>query len=193
MKSRILILLAFIVVFGTFSVSAQPDSSFSKVTYFNSIHVGGLLGKKGNGSSLTASLIQGVRYKNFSFGIGIGYDAYRDWRTLPLFGSVSYDFARIRNNAFFIQLNAGLSKVWNPLEDDDQFVLDDKAGRFIHPLVGYRIQSQKFSLYMTAGYKLQHLAYEHRLRWLTWGYAANKVTIEQDIERLSVQLGFGFR
>ena len=192
MKSRILRLLAFIVVFGTFSVSAQPDSSFSKVTYFNSIHAGGLLGKKGNGSSLTASLIHGVRYKNSSFGIGIGYDAYRDWRTMPLFGSVSYDFARIRNNAFFIQLNAGHSKAWNPLEDQEQFVYDEPGGRFIHPLLGYRIHTQKFSLYMTAGYKLQRLAYEQTPRWALWGYSGHRVTIEHDIERLSVQLGFGF-
>lgn len=188
MKSRIL--LSLIIVFSSFSVSAQPDSSFSKATYFNSIHAGGLLGKKGNGSSLTASIIQGIRNKNFAFGIGIGYDAYLEWRTLPVFGSLSYDFAGFRENAFFIQLNAGYSKAWNPLADNDQIVYDGKGGRYIHPLLGYRIHTDKFSLYLTAGYKLQRITYETP-KWI-WGFPTNKVTIERDIERLSVQLGFGF-
>lgn len=189
MKSRIL--LSFIIVFFIFSVSAQPDSSFSKATYFNSIHAGGLLGKKGNGSSLTASTIHGIRNKNFAFGIGIGYDAYLEWRTLPVFGSLSYDFAGFRENAFFMQLNVGYSKAWNPLADDDQFVYDKKGGSYIHPLLGYRIHSHKFSLYLTAGYKLQRIAYEQTPKWWIWGYPANKVTVERDMERLSVQLGFG--
>lgn len=189
MKSKISCWL--ILFFVSCSVLAQSDSTFSKATYFNSVHAGGLLGKKGHGSSLTASTIHGIRIKRISLGIGAGYDAYLEWRTLPVFGSVGYDFLPLRQNAFFLQFNAGYSKAWNPHSNDDQYIFDEEGGTFIHPLVGYRIHSNKFSLHLTAGYKFQNMVYEQTPRW--WAWPGSKATVERDIERISIQLGFGFR
>lgn len=191
MKSRIL--LSVIIVFSTFSSYAQSDSASSKAHYFYSIHTGGLFGKKNKGSTFTASFIQGIRYKNVSFGVGVGYDAYLDWRTLPMFGSLNFDFDRVKSNAIFIQLNAGYSKAWNPVTGNEQFIYDAKWGRYIHPVIGYRIHTPKFSLYLTTGYKLQRINYEQTPTWWIGRNSANKVTVERDIERLTVQLGFGFR
>lgn len=189
MKNRIL----FVLIVLSPAVSAQSDSSFSKKpTYFYTVHAGGLLAKKGNGSSLTTSTIHGIRYKNLAFGIGLGYDAYLEWRALPVFGSVSYDFAHIRRNTFFVQMNAGYSQAWNPLSDDDQFIFDERGGMVIHPLVGYRISSDKFSVYLTAGYKFQRIEYEQTPRWWIWGYPGSKTTVVRDIERISIQIGFGY-
>ncbi len=191
MKSRIF--LSFIIIFSSFSISAQPDSSFSKTSYFNSFHSGSLFGKKGNGSSLSISTIHGICNRKVAFGIGIGYDAYLEWRTVPLFGSFGYNFAWHKENSFFLQMNAGYSKAWNPVTDNEQFIYDAKGGRYIHPVIGYRIHTRKFSLYLTTGYKLQRINYEQTPTWWIGRNSANKVTVERDIERLTVQLGFGFR
>jgi hypothetical protein len=73
---------------------------------------------------------------------------------------VSYDFLPLRGMAFFMQLNAGYSKAWYPPEDQDQVTYDHKRAACAHPVLGYRIHSNKFNLYLTAGYKFQAINYE---------------------------------
>lgn len=169
--------------------AAQYDSAASsKPRYFVSLHTGGLFGKKEFGTSFTASLIQGVRYKRFALGAGIGYDAYRDWRAMPLFISLNYDFSRLRGNSFFIQVNAGASVVRNPTLTENDFTYYENDNLFVNPLVGYRVAGDKFNLYLSAGYKFQSIEYG----W-SWGWGGARTYVGQDIERLSLQLGFGFR
>ena len=188
MKNRVLLIL--ILVFLSFLATGQSDSSFSRPSYFVSIHAGGLLGKKGNGSSLSSALLSGVRYKHFALGAGIGYDVYNEWRTMPVFGSLGYDFARRAGNPFFVQVNAGYSRGWNPITDEDEFIYETNGGMYFHPLVGYRIRNGRMSAYVTVGYKFQRLSYEQTPRW--WGSWIHKTTVQRDIERLSVQIGLGF-
>jgi len=190
MKSRFFLILSII----PFSISAlaQSDSILSKTSYFISIHAGGLLAEKGNGSSLSVALLQGVRHQRLAFGIGIGYDAYTEWRTLPLFGSLSYDFAQCGGHAFFVQVNGGYSKAWNPVVGETQFKYKQENGNFFHPLMGFRIRSESLRVYFTAGYKFQRLAYQQTPTSWIWGYPASSVTTQRDMERISVQIGVGF-
>lgn len=188
MHSRVL--LAFSVLFISASSAAQPDSTVSSPHYFLSVHAGGLFGKKGNGSSLTTAVVQGVRYQRFALGAGIGYDAYQDWQTLPMFGSLSYDILKKRKNIFFLQLHAGYSKAWNPFTNEQQISSGLEAGRLFHPQIGYRLTSGKLNVSLSVGYKFQRLKYESTPMWWGWG---TKTTVKRDIERLSFQLGIGFR
>lgn len=188
MQSRVL--LAFAVSFICISSAAQSDSAVSRSHYFLSVYAGGLLGKKGNGASLTTALVQGVRYQRFALGAGIGYDAYQDWQTLPVFGSLSCDLLKRGNNIFFVQLHAGYSKAWNPFTNEQQISSGLEAGRLFHPLIGYRLASAKLNVSLSVGYKFQRLKYEPTPMWWDWG---NKVTVKRDIERLSIQMGIGFR
>src|SRR5687768_16348525 len=191
MKSRVFLISCVSLI--SFSALAQSDSLYSKASYFLSIHSGGLFGKKGNGSSLTVTLLQGVRYKRFAFGAGIGYDAYPEWRTMPLFGSIGYDLTRVSDKAFFIQINAGHSVARYPKADEDQFTYTEDGGFLFHPQVGYRIQNGKMKLFITAGYKIQSLNYEQTPKWWIWGWPSGKVFVHRDIERISLQIGFGLR
>jgi len=190
MMNRVFLILILLLI--SFFAIGQADSSFSKPSYFLSLHAGGLLGKKGYGSSLTSALLQGVRYRGFTFGVGIGYDAYAEYRAIPVFGSLGCDLASVRMNAFFIQVDGGYSKAWNLLEDETFFSYAQKAGTYFHPLVGYRIHNGKMNVYLTAGYKFQRIAFQQTPNWLEWGLTGNRVTIQHDIQRLSVQIGFGF-
>lgn len=145
------------------------------------------MGKKGQGSSLATALIQGVRYKWIALGAGVGYDAYSEWRAIPFFASVSMDVLSLRENAFYFQINGGYAKVWSPSFTDDQGYFYEGSNPSFNPVVGYRIATDKFDLYLSAGYKFQRLRYGWR-----WGGSPSQSLIQMDMERISIQLGFGF-
>lgn len=182
----------FLPTFLLFSVVAfgQSESAHSKASYFFSVHSGGLLGGGGQSSSFTTSLIQGLRVKKFAFGVGLGYDAVAEWRTLPVFASLRSDFAKVRQHNFYFQLDGGYAKAWLPDIDESQFRFREKGGIFFHPQVGYRINAEKVRVYLSAGYKIQRIKYEQTPNW-GWGNANSTYYITRDIERVSVQIGFG--
>lgn len=186
--NRFFFLLAFVLL--SLSVSGQSEPDPSKVTYFFSLHTGGLLGGEGQGSSFTMSLIQGVRVKKFAFGIGLGHDALAEWLTLPAWASTRFDFARAGLHNFYLQLDGGYAKAWLPSIDETQYRYSEKGGTFFHPQLGYRINGEKLKVYLSAGYKMQRIEYEQTANW-GWGGGTNKYYITRDIERISVQIGFG--
>jgi hypothetical protein len=189
MTSRIISALALLC--SSFTLAAEPDS-LSRIHYFYSIHSGILTGSKGNGSTITASLLQGVRYKSFAVGAGLGYNTYLEWQTLPLFMFASADFARGRHGAFFVQCGAGYSKAWNLPVDAETFASNLEGRHYIHPLIGYRIKKDKLRLYLSAGYMFQRILYEQPSSSWGWG-PQNKTAVERDMQRVSVQIGLGFR
>lgn len=179
-------------LFFSFAALGQSESVPSKASYFFSVHTGGLLGGAGQGSSFTTSLIQGVRVKKFAFGVGLGYDALAEWRTLPVSGIVRFDFAKAGRDNFYFQLDGGYAKAWLPDIDESQFNFRERGGIFFHPQIGYRINAEKVKVYMSAGYKLQRLEYEQATTWWSgWGQSVNKYYVTRDIERISIQIGFG--
>lgn len=190
MMNRVFLILILLLI-SLFAVG-QTDSAFSEPSYFISLHAGGLLGKKGKGSSLTSALLQGVRYKRFALGVGIGYDAYAEYRAIPVFGSLGCDLVSFRTNKVFVQIDGGYSKAWNPLADKTFFSYAQEAGTYFHPLAGYRIHKGKMSVYFTAGYKFQRITFQQTPNWLEWRRSGSRVTIQHDIQRLSVQIGLGF-
>ena len=180
--------LAFLV--ASISVSAQADSSASKPAFFFVLHYGGLLGERGHGVSLTSSFELGVRYKRMSFAAGIGYDSYPEWRILPVFGSIGTDIIRKKDRAWFMAVESGYAKAWNPTIGEEQVIYGQEKGFFVHPLAGYRITRDKLTVCLSAGYKIQMLGYVMTPRWMGGN---SKTTVELIMERLSVRLGIGFR
>ncbi len=188
MRNKALLLFS-LLAFLSPSLSAQQGTPRSKVNYFFSLQTGGAFGKKRQGASLTNSLIQGIRYQRFTFGAGVGYDAYDDWQTVPFFASAGFDLLRRHGNAVYLQMNGGYAKAWNPSFNANQFVFYEDGNLYLHPLFGYRITSGKLNIYLSAGYKFQRLRYG----WTWgWGVPASETRIERTIERISLQLGVGF-
>ena len=186
MPNRILFVLTILGL--SFSAEAQSDSFALRPRYFLSVHSGGLVGKKGDGSFLTSSLIQGVRFDRLAVGLGIGYDAYVDWRVIPVFMNLNYDLGRSPGgNSLFIQFNGGVSKAWNPWLSEVETVYNEEANININPMVGYRIIADKSSLYISIGYKSQVIEFG-------WGYpGGDKTFVRRQTGRVAIQLGFGFR
>jgi len=185
MQSKFLVALAIFIV--PLTAVCQSDSSGSSAGYFVSLHSGGLIGTSEYGTAFTSSLVQGIRYQRFAFGVGIGHDAYSDFRTVPLFISVNYDFVRYRGNSFFVQMNTGYSRAWNPGLELYPFLHYERDNEFLNPLIGYRITTGKFNLYLSAGYKFQAVEYG-------WSWEGRVNThVRHAIERMALQIGFGFR
>ncbi len=165
-----------------------------KVTYFNTFLAGGLMGEEGKGTGVTLSTVHGVRLKRAAFGAGIGFDSYFDWKTLPVFGSVSYDFGRIKSNALFVQFNAGYSEAWLVREEDSWMPqYRDYGGTMIASSLGYRISKERYSLYLMVGHKFQRANYSYEPEpWSSFA-PVFRSRVEEDMNRLVVQIGFGLR
>jgi hypothetical protein len=108
-------------------------------------------------ASFTTSLVQGVHIgKKGSMGAGIAFDAYENWKTLPLFGSASWDLFG-KKNKFFVQLNYGYAGAWINKDGKTYGYKKSEGGKMINPLLGYRIQSGTVRIIFSAGYKFQRV------------------------------------
>jgi hypothetical protein len=180
---------ALIIVLISFSASAQSDT-VSQRSWFVSIHTGVLMAKPGNGTSVTTTLMPGIRLGRLAMAVGAGYDVYQAWRALPVFAGVGYDIHRGRNYSFFVHFNAGYSKGWiSTPEGESGSTFKNEGGYFYHPFAGYRISQGKINIYVSAGYKFQTLSYEQQPQWF-WG-TGMKSTVTAEMQRLSLQIGFG--
>jgi hypothetical protein len=189
--------LLFLVVFFSSAV-AQRDSLITKrsvLTYSNSFMIGGLFGEDGSDNTFTAGMNHGIRYGRLATGIGLGFDSYTDWRSIPLYGYVAVDFATIRPNAFYLFVSGGYSKSWYaPGQEDGAPGYDVEYGGNFNAMLGYRIQANQFRIYVATGYKFQRIDYSYTYPyWWDSSRPAPLTSVEMDMNRFVIQLGFGFK
>lgn len=203
MQTRVLFLL--FILFFSQHVEAQEENAGTNATYFNYLQSGMLLGKSGTGSSVTISTVHGLRMKRFSFGIGIGYDDYSrntidyylyqpaiydNWRSMPVFAAVSYDWLSLKNGALFLQVNAGYAKMWERRTGEIDRASDVKGGFLFNPMTGVRINAANMRLYILAGYKIQRNSYKFDDGGI-WSYPGRLISIEESLGRAVIKIGFG--
>ena len=174
-------------------IVAQSDSSSiskRRIFYFNSFLAGAIFGKSESGSGPSLLMTHGVRINSLALGAGVGFDSYLDWKTLPVIGSVCFDFAKIKQNALFILFNAGYSNAWRIKGEDPIFDQHVRGGATIQSMAGYRIKARQFSLYIAAGHKFQKV--EQSYNPTPWSSGTgSKITIEESMNRMVVLIGFG--
>jgi len=149
-------------------VASDSSLKRSKVTYYFTFGMGAMIGCEqchttGKTASFTTSTVHGVRIgRKGSVGAGIGFDAYENWKTLPLFGSGSWDLFG-KTNKVFVQLNYGYASAWINKDAQAYGHKRSEGGKMINPLLGYRIQSGKVRILFSLGYKFQRVlsAYEY--------------------------------
>jgi hypothetical protein len=187
-----------ILIFSWMMVSsiaiAQSDStafSKNKIIYFNNFLAGGLFGESGQGNGLTISTTHGVRINRLALGAGVGFDSYYHWKAAPVFGTVSFDVAKIKRNALFLQLNAGYAHAERIRREEWLTDYNEYGKEMISSMLGYRIHAEKFSLYLVAGHKFQKTNFSYNMA--PWGSFAppSMLYVEENINRLVIQIGFG--
>lgn len=199
-KPRLFFLLFFLL---TCQAVAQTDSvghAGRKIRYWNNFLLGGL---RGDHKEVFFSLAttHGVRLGRLAAGLGAGLDAYGDWKVIPMFASASFDFARIKNDALFIQMNGGYGRAIYTGEDriGVPVGVENGGGTMLNPMLGYRIKADRFRIYIAMGYKFQRNKYTYGYNYnptssfaLYGPYEYPKYTVQEDMQRFVVQMGFGW-
>ena len=166
MKNALIILLVTSLVQTVRAGGGEggSDSTLRKsnVAYYFTFGMGAMIGCEqchttGPTASFSASMVHGVRIgKKGSVGAGIAFDAYENWKTLPVFGSASWDLFG-KKNKVFVQMNYGYASAWINKDTKYYGYKGSEGGKMINPLLGYRIQSGNVRLVFSLGYKVQRV------------------------------------
>ena len=192
-------LLAILLIVSISSASGQNDSLVmkrvsNKLYYSNSFIVGGLFGEDGSGNTFSGAMNHGIRYGRLATGLGISFDSYTEWRSVPVYGYLSFDLLPIQNNALFIFASGGYSHSWYGLEvQPGSTSYDAKGGGYFNSMLGYRIKANQYRIYVGCGYKFQRINYRYAsIWWWDTTIPAPSTSVEMDLNRFTVQIGFGW-
>lgn len=186
----------------------DEGANTKQIGYFFNVQVGSLIGcnncGQGRDATFSAATTHGVTIgKKLRGGLGVGFDSYANWQTLPVFGSVSWDLIGNKNkSALFIQLNYGWAHPWfvrNNLYNN--YTTDPytgvAGGRMINPSIGYRLKYHDLKLSIGIGYKYQRIFYKTPQYYVCPFcdvYVPNQnLEITQEINRLQLMMSVGWR
>jgi hypothetical protein len=205
---RALTLFGILYIAGS-SVLAQsnPDSVVrnKKVEYFFYFQSGMLAGcnecSRGKEITFSGATVHGIKVgKRTRVGVGLGYDSYYGWNTVPIFGSASWDlFAR--KNAFFVQFNyGGALKTWRYSQYEEYGYQRSEGKRMVNPMVGYRIRYHDASIALMVGYKYQKITSYYEYQNYIWDPNTQTTLTEpvgsseeRSINRFMISLAVGWR
>ena len=182
------------LLFGLHTNAQQKETHVKKstVTYHSTLQ-GGIL--KGETTSAFQLLhINGVQYKTWFGGIGVGIDNYF-MRTVPIFAEVRKDILNKRSTPF-VYAGIGPQVMWLKEQEKMQFVSADyNSGIYYRIGAGYKLSiSQKHALMIEAGYSLKKVNYTYNYvnPCLIGPCTEYKNNMDYTLRRLSFQLGFIF-
>ncbi|CAN5582945.1 hypothetical protein BH10BAC2_BH10BAC2_10910 [soil metagenome] len=172
----------------------QKDSLQAKKKFtFHAIVQAGLL----KGESNTASQLQsinGVQYKTWFGGIGIGIDQYHI-RTVPVFASIRKDLLN-KASTPFVYADIGAQIMWPRNKEEWQYGNQEfKAGVYYDAGAGYKLGIvKKHALLVSAGYSLKKFSYSNSYIYPCFNAPCPeyKNSTEYILRRLSFRLGFMF-
>lgn len=148
-----------------------------------------MLGDQPTGKSVsyTADLVQGVKLKRLRIGLGIGFDSFARWQTMPLFGQVSYDVLG-KKNVIYVQGSYGFAYA-RKLKEEWEAPSSDTGGAMLKAMLGYRINVENVRLNFAIGYRFQNVNSSSDI----WTFAPGDYTIQtrEDINRLVFTMGLG--
>jgi hypothetical protein len=182
----------FIIALISFAFSTRAQ----KIRFSTQNYAGLLEG--GDGSSFQLQTINGIKYKTFFAGLGIGLDWY-DQRSIPAFLSLSKEFFNKSKKSLYIAANGGVNFPWRENNSEDWYYgTPDKfrAGLYWSSGVGYKIGLGKNSdaMLLHLGYSYKHLSEKMTTVMPCFNPPCPENTERYDfhLRRLSVMLGWSF-
>lgn len=177
-----------------------------RIGYFFTVQTGPQIGcnncDQGKEVTFSASTTHGVTIgKKLRTGLGIGFDSYFDWHTLPVFASASWDLLGTKNtHALFVQANYGWSKSWISDSRWNAGTTDVGGGPMFNAQAGYRIRYHDVRISLAIGTKYQRVYkyYEYPTYYYTGDGrivqgSPSKTTVKEDLNRLIISLAIGWR
>jgi hypothetical protein len=184
MSVRYVALLCFL---SAGSAAAQEQASERPISYYNRTSTGILAGGQHGLVTGSATTVHGIGIRHWALGAGAGVEGYERWRTVPIFGSLSYFFNDAHGNGVFLQLSAGHSICWLLSPNESIHVDGTRGGFMFSPVAGYQIAAKKLLVNISAGYKMQKMRGTYRGDWIPLLY-----TLDEQAERFVFLIGVGF-
>ena len=176
------------------------------VEYYFDMNIGMLAGCRdcGTGTEFTFSTAttHGVTLgRKTRLGAGVGFDTYVGWKTLPLFGAVSYDIAGTKNtHAIFVEFQYGYGFAWYTVPANQQHPTDVNGGQVFAILAGYRVRYHNLRVAISAGFKQQSSTTIYETdNWVVNEKGGvvrgtpNITTVKMDMGRAELRLAFSWK
>jgi hypothetical protein len=189
MKSILLLIFA---VYLSGLVSAQQIKEADNWQFHSVNNVGLLEGETGSAFQLQS--INGMQYRSWYVGIGLGLDFYR-YRTIPLFIDLRKEFGSSVNK-FFAYADGGVNFCWLTDNEKMMYLTDDHfdTGFYTDLGLGYKIGVGKTNhLLLSIGYSLKKL----KETYTSYDYfppdnRSDKDEINYNLNRLTLKMGWAF-
>ncbi len=174
----------------------QETVSLHDHKFYHELRGGVLLGE--DNTSITLHNINGYQFSRFlAPGIGIGFDKYENYRTIPVYAHVKgYIFDRKITPYYFGDIGYGFA--WYNGEHVTGYNISDVHGGLYWQVgLGYRISFYNSALLLTFAYKNQGAGLSYIYDTLQTGmYPASDQSIEiseqRTLRRVSICIGFSF-
>lgn len=183
----------FMLGFGTVSAQQKPPAGSWQ---FHSINNLGLLEGQA-GSSFQLQTVNGVQYKSWFAGVGVGLDFYR-YRTIPLFADLRKEFGNGANK-IFLYADLGVSFSWVTDDEKMSYMPDDhfSNGFYDDFGVGYKMSvGKRNALLMSLGYSYKKIVETYNdgvyFDYPPAGGYNNSEQIDSYLNRLSIKFGWTF-
>jgi hypothetical protein len=187
---RILILVFSVCIAGRMSAQQKTPA---RAWQFHSINNVGLLEGQ-TGSAFQLQSINGMQYKSWYAGIGLGLDFYRD-RTIPLFIDFRKEFGSSVNK-FFAYADGGVNFCWLTDNEKTTYLADDhfETGFYMDLGLGYKIGLGKTNhLLLSIGYSLKKLKETYNsYYYYPPDNKLDKEEINYNLNRLTLKMGWEF-
>lgn len=188
------------------SLVASKADEKKRIPYFFRLQTGALIGcndcSEKKEISFTTSMVHGLTLRNkLRVGVGVGFDSYANWQTLPVFGSLSWDLLTDRNdNALFIQFDHGWAKSWPSITTRAYGYKGADGGRTYGLNLGYRIKYHDLRVSFALGLKAQNVLsyYEYPTYYISItgrqveGNPSTQV-IEEELRRFQLTMAIGWK
>ena len=176
------------------------------IDYFFNLQLGSLVGCSDcitdKEVTFTASTVHGVTVgKKLRIGGGIGFDSYYGWKTMPLFGSASFDvFGTKSSSAFLVQVNYGWSVPWRKEQEWNTGSTDVDGGQMLYGMAGLRLKYHDMRISFTLGGKYQSVTTYFEVPTMYYDAygipfqgASSKTTIVETMRRLAFGVTIGWK
>ena len=188
------VLLCVLIMMAGISSAQQKNSAVP--WQFHSINNLGLLEGE-TGSAFQIQSVNGVQYKSWFAGIGLGLDFYR-LRTIPLFADIRKEFGK-SSNKLFVYSDFGINFSWVTDQQKTGYVEDDKFsnGFYTDLGLGYKIAVGKNNdLLLSLGYTFKKIIETYNSPYyFNTQYPEPPVQsekIDYSLNRLSIKIGWEF-
>jgi hypothetical protein len=190
-----LYIFSVIFMLGIRSASAQQKPS-ADTWQFHSINNLGLLEGQA-GSSFQLQTVNGVQYKSWFGGVGVGLDFYR-YRTIPLFADLRKEFGHGANKVF-LYADLGVSFSWVTDDEKMAYMPDDhfSNGFYDDFGFGYKMPVGKSNAFLISlGYSYKKIVESYNdgvyFDYPPAGGYNHSEQIDSYLNRLNIKVGLAF-